>query len=143
MFGSHSVGSLKTHLWHLSDATFPINLFKISPIQEIYFLKIILSSPTRFSHSTKSHTYPPFSIIIELNGHFAESFSDRIFSINVWKTICNSPSAKPIFPHQHPSPNSIFKKKLNTKKIYITSNNDQKYQIPIYQCHFRSQITLN
>lgn len=28
MFGSHSVGSLKTHLWHLSDATFPISLYE-------------------------------------------------------------------------------------------------------------------
>lgn len=122
MFGSHSEGSLKTHLWHLSDATFPINLFTpIYPIKHTFLSLKYSNNLKKFQNTreterespreiylhilsikTPTH-YPPFSIIIQLNGHFAEGLSDRILSINIFETICSSPTAKPIFPHQHPA----------------------------------------
>lgn len=70
--------------------------------------------------------YLPFSIVVELNGHLAEGLPDRILTVHLLQTLCSCPwTAKPIFPHQHPT--TPKQKRKNTHLFVIFTKTIIKY----------------
>ena len=145
MLASHSEGSLKTHLWHLSEATFPISLSNQHKKQrqhqdttEHWDLQQEKERKPKKIRKGKlpSQHYLPFSIVVELNGHLAEGLPDKILTVHLLQTLCSCLwTAKPIFPHQHPA-TQRKQKERKKKPISLLIFTDTHHQEVVFGCSF-------
>jgi hypothetical protein len=59
--------------------------------------------PGKKLHTTAPTQYPPFSVVVELDGHLAEGLAHRILAVHVLQALRHARPAEPVLPHQHPA----------------------------------------